>query len=282
MSTATLPIIVGIDGRPAALRAVAWAAHEADRRGLPLRLVAVVPDEAPDPRAMARRAHGDLADARRAALASAAVVTATEVASGSPAEVLALRSAFATLVVLGDERTPEASTVGPVSAALAAAAACPVVVVPARWSVARHAGEVVAAVDPEEPDGLRDAVVWVAADVARRWCRPLLIAVVLPGARAPDVRAARRTFDACPDDLGPDVTVHQVLGHGDPVEELLGLTCPGTGLLVLGASDPDRPAADAVGRAVRARASCPVVVVPSVRSRSTDTACTVAAVGQPA
>ncbi len=257
------PLVVGVDGRPAALRAVAWAAREADRRELSVRLVAVVPADAPDPAAAWRRAGEDLATARRVALATAAVATSTESASGDPASVLARGCRPATLLVLGSDGEAGEPVPGGLPSAVVDGAACPVVVVPARWDADRHAGEVVVAVDPTGPEEIRRATVTLAADVARHWSRPLLVAVVLPGAHtAPRVGAACRAFDACTAEAGQDVTVHQVLGHGDPAEELRGLVGPSTGLVVLGATTRPHDAADAVGRAVRHRARCPVAVVP--------------------
>src|SRR3954452_23829465 len=152
MNTPSSPVVVGVDGRPAALRAVAWGAREADRRGLPLRLVVAVPDHGTDPVAASRRALADLVDARRVALANAAVVTSTEVVPGLPGATLAARSREATLVVLGsDTRGPGERRVARVGSAVTAEGAAPVVVVPARWDLERHLGEVVVAVDPAGP-----------------------------------------------------------------------------------------------------------------------------------
>ena len=272
------PIVVGIDGRPAALRAVAWAAREADRRSLPVRLVAVVPHGVADPAAACRRAHQDLSTARRAALATAAVVTSTEVTSGDPVTELARQSRTARLLVLGNDHG--AADPSAVPSAAAADAACPVVVVPARWATDRHPGEVVMAVDPTAPEESHHGTVALAADVAREWRRPLLVAVILPGAHtAPDVGAACRAFEAATAEAGTGVTVHQVLGHGDPAEELRGLVGPSTGLFVLGTTAD--PTTDAVERAVLDRARCPVAVVPPTALPSTAHSPT-AAVGQPA
>jgi hypothetical protein len=139
-----------------------------------------------------------------------------------------------------------------------------VVVVPARWDAERHVGEVVVAADPAGPDALRRATVRLGGEIARSWQRPLLVTVVLPGARsAPDVAGARRVFDACPADVGPGVAVHEVLGHGDPAELLLDLVGPSTGLLVLGAGGLGPGPSDAVGRAVLRRARCPIALVPT-------------------
>jgi hypothetical protein len=156
----------------------------------------------------------------------------------------------------------------------AAAAACPVVVVPGRWNAERHAGEVVVAVDPDGPDDLRHATVGLAADVARSWQRPLLVVVALPGEHtAPVVDGARRVFDACPGDVGPGVAVHEVLAHGDPAEQVLDLVGPSTGLLVLGTAGPS----GAVGHAVLRRARCPVALVPGLVAPLSGTPTTAAA-----
>lgn len=275
MNPLTPPIVVGVDGRPATLRAVAWAAREADRRSLPVLLVAVVPGGVADPAAGSRRAHLDLSSARRAALATAAVVTSTEVTSGDPATELARRSRTARLLVLGSDGG------GAVARAVVADAVCPVVVVPARWDTERHPGEVVVAVDPTSPEETHHGTVALAADVAGEWRRPLLVAVVLPGAHtAPDVGAARRAFEAATAEAGPGVTVHQVLGHGDPAEELRGLVGPSTGLFVLGAPSAD-PAAGGVGRAVVDGARCPVALVPAAATVPSTAHAPTVAVGRP-
>lgn len=261
MNPPSPPVVVGVDGGPPALHAVAWAAREADRRHLPVHLVAVLPDDGTDP-AAARRAHEDLIAARRAALATAAVITSTEVATGNPAAVLARRSYAATLVVIGSDG--EAQQPGTVGSALVVDGACPIIVVPARWDLERHVGEVVVAVDPAGDAALRRTTITAAAGVARTWRRPLLVAVVLPGPQtAPNVGAARRVFDTLPGDVGSGVTVHEVLSHGDPADELLALTGPSTGLLAVGASRRGPGDPDSVGRAVLRRARCPVAVVPA-------------------
>jgi nucleotide-binding universal stress UspA family protein len=137
------PILVGIDGSDIALDAARWAAAEAGRRDMPVRLVAAVPWSMFQPiglphlgqeyarDAALRVAQDHLARARaevERTLPAARVDH--EVRGGNPAEVLYEESARAGLLVLGNRgRGGFAGLLaGSVSTTLAAAAACPVVV----------------------------------------------------------------------------------------------------------------------------------------------------------
>jgi nucleotide-binding universal stress UspA family protein len=135
-------IVAGVDGSECALTAVRWAAAEAVRRHLPLRLVAAHlwpvggfagdPGLGVDPRAVLRETvHGHLAVAAvEAAVAPGLVVEQADV-EGDPAAVLEAESQRAELVVLGDRGLGGFTglLVGSVAVALSARAACPVVVV---------------------------------------------------------------------------------------------------------------------------------------------------------
>jgi nucleotide-binding universal stress UspA family protein len=137
------PVVAGVDGSDRALQAVRWAAAEAARRRLPLRLVAAHtwpvggfvgdPGLGVDPRAVLRDAMlGHLA---AAAAAAAEVVPGLTVeradVEGDPAVVLAAESERAALVVLGDRGLGGFTglLLGSVAVALCTRAACPVVVV---------------------------------------------------------------------------------------------------------------------------------------------------------
>jgi nucleotide-binding universal stress UspA family protein len=113
-SVATTPIVVGVDGSSAGLRAVRWAAREAKRQGVPLSLVHSVPRLPRDPYPTAALYINDLRTAARAdgakflAEADAAAaevadgVKVTEVQHvGGPTEVLSRESAAARMVVIG-------------------------------------------------------------------------------------------------------------------------------------------------------------------------------------
>jgi nucleotide-binding universal stress UspA family protein len=139
------PVVVGVDGSDAALRAVRWAAVEARRCHVTLRLVSavmwVVDAE------LQRASHGDfhaaLLDRARTRMATAAalakeiepeVAVEQQVTEGYQVEVLAAEARLAGMVVLGDRGLGrfEELTVGSTAVALAAHAPCPVVVVRGR------------------------------------------------------------------------------------------------------------------------------------------------------
>ncbi len=137
------PVVAGVDGSECALHAVRWAAAEAVRRRRPLRLVAAhtwpsgtragTPDLGVDPQAVLREVVlGRLATAAAAATAVARDLPVEQVeTTGSPAAVLQAESTRAELVVLGDRGLGGFAglLIGSVAVALAAHAACPIVVV---------------------------------------------------------------------------------------------------------------------------------------------------------
>ncbi|WP_457030536.1 universal stress protein [Kitasatospora sp. P5_F3] len=136
------PIVLGVDALAPGLLVMAWAADEAERRDLPLRLVHAVPpmlrdiggvDEARRHEALrkegsllldkgagfARRRHPDLA-------------VSTGVLDGYPGQALCRESERAELVVLGSRRlsrTEEALSGSSVTVPVSAQAHCPVAVV---------------------------------------------------------------------------------------------------------------------------------------------------------
>jgi nucleotide-binding universal stress UspA family protein len=136
-------ITVGVDGSDEALRAVRWGAAEAERRQAPLRLVTAFgwPPEAAvgysafgeEYREMLRgRAEAQLEAARAVARRTASAVDVdVEVVEGPPYAVLGGASEGAQLMVLGSRGRGqvEGLLAGSVTVALAAHAACPVVVV---------------------------------------------------------------------------------------------------------------------------------------------------------
>jgi len=135
-------IVVGVDGSERAVQAVRWAAAEAARRRLPLRLVAAHawpaggfvgdPGLGVDPRKVLRDAVLEYLAAAAAATEVAPGVTVERADfDGDPAVVLAGESHHAALVVLGDRGLGGFTglLLGSVAVALCARAACPVVVV---------------------------------------------------------------------------------------------------------------------------------------------------------
>jgi nucleotide-binding universal stress UspA family protein len=136
-------VVAGVDGSESALTAVRWAAREAMRRRLPLRLVHAFswPDTQHfgDPglgfdyqEVLVRAAHEQVSAAADAAVAAApGVELEWQVAPGYPIPMLEAESRRAQLLVLGTRGLGGVTglVLGSVTVALAACAACPVVVV---------------------------------------------------------------------------------------------------------------------------------------------------------
>ncbi|HEY8472593.1 MAG TPA: universal stress protein [Natronosporangium sp.] len=116
------PIVVGLDGTAGSLAALDFAAGEAHRRRLPLRLLAVTPDSNPQP---------VLGETLRRICAEwpGLAVTARTVA-GDPAELLLAAARTAALLVIGRRAVPTPPGPRSVSAQVAAHAHCPTIVVP--------------------------------------------------------------------------------------------------------------------------------------------------------
>jgi nucleotide-binding universal stress UspA family protein len=142
-NTARRTVVAGVDGSMGGIHAARWAAAEAARRGLPLRLVAAhswmkaglagSAELSVDPRAILRDVSLD--HLRAAEVAATQVAPQLEVeqveVNGSPVPVLKAESALAELVVLGKRGLGGFTglLIGSVAVELAAHAACPVVVV---------------------------------------------------------------------------------------------------------------------------------------------------------
>jgi nucleotide-binding universal stress UspA family protein len=133
-------IIVGIDGSDCALKAVRWAAAEAVRRNVPLRVVTAfawnqgkaVGGVGADYRGiMLGETRRQLAEAVAVAEETERVRVEQELIVGFPIPVLAEESRRAQMVVLGDRGHGGVSglLVGSVAMAMASRAACPVVLV---------------------------------------------------------------------------------------------------------------------------------------------------------
>jgi nucleotide-binding universal stress UspA family protein len=136
-------VAVGVDGSDSALRAVRWAADEAIRRHEPLRLVTVfswTDEQTVGMSGLGARYRDILLDQSRRALAKAVTVAAErhpelevsqELRTGFPIGTLADEASRARLMVVGDRGSNSVSGLlaGSVAVALAAHAACPVVVV---------------------------------------------------------------------------------------------------------------------------------------------------------
>ncbi|SCL24063.1 Nucleotide-binding universal stress protein, UspA family [Micromonospora pallida] len=217
-------VVVGVDGSPAALRAVRLAAVEAARRHRPLRVVHAfvwpllhisgAPPAGGPPgsglRQQARRFVDEAVAQARAAVPDLPVTG--EIIDGGPAAVLLGESVTATMVVLGDRGLGGFTSllVGSVAIQVAGYADCPVLVV---RGTERTTGPVVVGVDGSE---LSRLAVTVAAEQAA-WRDTGLLAV----------HAYRHPASTGPGDMQPLVHDEAVL-RGEE-ERLLAESLAGLG-----------------------------------------------------
>jgi len=135
-----LPIVVGIDGSQAAIRATEWAVDEAVSREVPLRLVEVIPQQAePAPFASVGNVRMELEYAETALRIASAEVTAsgqpvkveTAILRGDPATALIAESRDAEMVCVGSTGIGRfaRALLGSTVAELAEAASCPVAII---------------------------------------------------------------------------------------------------------------------------------------------------------
>lgn len=96
------PVVVGIDGSKAAVRAAFWAAEEATSRSVPLRLVTVLSGRSGDPFTTAAVASAELSRIKAALQAyEPALEVECDVLTGDPGDVLAETSRSARLLCVG-------------------------------------------------------------------------------------------------------------------------------------------------------------------------------------
>ncbi|MER7974398.1 universal stress protein [Streptomyces sp. NPDC096080] len=287
----TPPLVVGVDGSQAGLRAVDWAVDEAALRGVPLRVVyasrwehyeGVSPTG--DPRTPPDQALAEnivRAAARRARRRRTGVEIATDVLPEDPAYGLLRESAGATALVLGTRgRSGVVETLlGSVASEVVARSACPVVVVRGshdnRVRPAEGVGPVVLGLGARGPDSaalrfaLQEARLRGAPlDAVRAWRPPLRPA---PGpafsTAGPDHPAEREAADALAAtvrDAPADVRLRPHAVEGRPRQVLLDASRE-AGLLVVGARRPPGhtgPWSGRIAHTVLHRSACPVAVVP--------------------
>ncbi|MFI2368011.1 universal stress protein [Streptomyces sp. NPDC018833] len=285
------PLVVGIDGSESSLQAAGWAAAEATRHGLPLRLLYASlweryegPVPADDVDRDGERALGEYivrtAEERVRLQAPGAEVT-TDVLPEDPVSALLRQDRHATAIVVGSRGRGEiaALVLGSVSLAVAASAYCPVVVVRGdEPGLAGAHGRVLLGIGEGDVDSpavhfaFREAAVrGCELDVVRAWRRPaheptdhpLLTGV--PAHHHEDQASAllSRALDAVGRDY-PDVRVRRATIEG-PARKVLLTRSAAADLLVLGARRRGSQLGMQLGRVVHTalhHASCPVAVVP--------------------
>ncbi|MGQ4486057.1 universal stress protein [Streptomyces sp. SAS_281] len=273
-------VVVGVDPLRPSVPALFWAADEASRRGVRIRLVAAVQGG----RHLARgdfSRHSALRARAASALANAENVVrelhpdlspATELIDGPPVPVLCERSEHAALVVVGAHRPPHGPTevLGESSVAplLAALADCPVVVVRALEHMQVHPRTLAVAVD--DTPASRAAMAFGTREAVLRRARLRAVRVLPPSASprgddGPDtgwrmLAEYVRTWTG----RHPELDVVMEVLHGPPVEQLV-LVSHSALALVVGRAPGDRPVAaplDPVVHGLLRHAECPVVTVP--------------------
>jgi nucleotide-binding universal stress UspA family protein len=275
------PVVVGIDGSAPALAAVRWAAEEAERDRVGLRLVtafgwrapgrADAPERGVDHReVLLQSARAEQAKAAAVAVKAApGIAVSRTIVDGYPVPRLTAASQEARLVVIGDRgRGGLAGRL--VAVGLASRAACPVVVV--RGEQPAPSAPVVVGVDGS-PLGESALAFAIEAAAARR--APL---VAVHAWRDESSEATRQEFldrEAAESERFlaqqlagwgekyPDVEIRRVVVRDRPAHGLV-LQCADAQLLVVGSSGRGGLAGlllGSVAHAVLHRAPCPVAVV---------------------
>lgn len=291
MSTsASRPVLVGIDGTEESLRACDHAWAEARARGCGVVLVhafqPIVSDGVETPFGLAEMRQEGHRVLREAALHLRRLGAGDDdvrvaLTRGRPTRVLAKDSRAACLLVIGRRPSVAGHTVsGSKAVGLAALSACPVVVVPAHHDVA-VSGPIVVGVDDSRRSA--EAIGFAFDEAERLGCGVLAVqAWQVPGAAASaedgrvwraqgENHASRVLADALADARAahPSVTVDAVSREGRAAEVLLASAVDAR-MLVVGSRGSGGAAGVAVGsvtRQVLASARVPVVVVRHLHSR---------------
>lgn len=287
------PVVVGVDESEGAGQALAWAAEEARSRGAGLRLVCAYGGEfsyagltmfgnfpLPD-LGFVSKATKDLlakAAARVSELAPDVEVSTASV-EDEPSTVLIEESARASLIVLGSRHRggSESVMLGSVGSAVAALAACPVVVLRGPAGPAAEHAEVVVGVDGRPSS---EAVLAFAFDYASRRSVPLHAVLCWhldplaemkwrPQQPAP-VEAEMWLAEALAgwQERYPDVIVRSGVERAHPADALVDAS-DGQHLLVVGSRGGHGLTGALLGsvsQGVLHHAHCPVAVVHSVPS----------------
>jgi nucleotide-binding universal stress UspA family protein len=278
MTAIETPVVAGVDGSPDSRAAVDLAAWEADRRGLPLRLVhGVVPPAAYGPTFSAARLSGtELAHARGLlddTVAEVAVryprlpVTGVAVVQG-PAGLLVDESRAARLLVLGSRGHGGLTRLlnGSVSGQVAAYAHAPVIVVRER-DQGRGGGPVVVGVDGSP--GSAAALAFAVEEADGRGVPLIAVYAWQRRRHDPDeVREAAQLMLAKAvagwAEKYPDLTVRQCAVDGADPADSLREAATGAGLLVVGCRGHGGFAAlllGSVSQALAGHAPAPVAIV---------------------
>jgi nucleotide-binding universal stress UspA family protein len=288
------PVVVGIDGSFSAERAVRWAAREAGARQVPLRLVHAYEFAADFPLEpeTARGSHAVFLGYGRDCLAQAAnharhtapgIEVSTELVVAQSVELLAERSAEASMVVVGSRGLGGVGglLLGSVAVGLSSAAECPVVIVrgegyggPEDSTPANAAAPVVVGVDGSPVSSAALAYAYECAAihnsplvVVHAWAAGSMDPTIAPFVDTEAMRGDAERLVA--ENLAgwrekyPDVEVRRVIVPDRPAPALVEES-RNARMLVLGARGRGRMAGLLLGSTSQAlihRALCPVAVV---------------------
>jgi nucleotide-binding universal stress UspA family protein len=285
------PVVAGVDGSDAALAAVRWAAREAERQRLPLRLIQAFSwpnlrhlgevDLGVDPHeVLLGLAREELAAAADAAAAVApGIEIEQQVETGYPIPVLEAESRRAHLLVLGNRGLGGVGSllIGSVAVALASHAACPIVVV--RGPELGTPSESLPVVVGVDSTGNSEAAIAFAFDVADARRVPLIAVHTLWDLLADPVVDLVTDWDATEakerELLGellasyrekhPDVPVQRIVARDRPARQLLD-QAQHAQLVVVGSRGRGAFSGlmlGSVSHALLHHAPCPVAVVRS-------------------
>ncbi|MGV9246215.1 universal stress protein [Streptomyces sp. NPDC003710] len=286
----TRPVTVGVDGSPESVAAAAWAAREAVRRDLPLRIVHAWQwhshDLAPsaDREAQAEWARQLLTEARRTIAERHPRLTVTaEPHEGGPVDTLVAEAAEAELLVLGSRGHGAlvGFLLGSVGRQVIAESAGPVVLVRADDRAAPEAAgrEIVVGQHGDPEDGAAAlgfafataAARGAAVRVVRAWSLPPVFAYSPGSLKLLDEAGGLEPYErkALEGALRPwrerfpDVPVTEHVEMGSAGEVLLSAAA-GAQLVVVGRHTglPVGPRIGSVAHALLHHAPCPVAVVP--------------------
>ncbi|CAL9281533.1 universal stress protein [Streptomyces griseoincarnatus] len=282
------PIVVGVDPDPEKRLALSWAADEAQRRRLPLRLVHAqgTPtggyrsgEVRPSWEEWNRELHGLGDRVLRDAVSfvetrQPTVELSTLLAEGEPAWILHEETRNASLVVVGSWHLSRRRTLfsaPSVALPLAAHAACPVVVVPEPEHVTQQPAYFVVGVDGSEHSA--EAVNLAMEEAALRganlralyvWHPPLL-GLLDEHAALGECRRVLAETVAGRTEAHPDVELHHEVVRGHPVDVLTQASEHALGLVVgsRGRGGFTGMVLGSVSQGVLHHARCPVITVPA-------------------
>lgn len=277
-------LVVGIDPAQDWHLPLAWAADEAHRRGLELRLVVAVPpqhdtqhcDDGPRRMSMlqsgskALDAGADWARARHPQLQPV-----TDLLDGLPASVIARLSEQARMIVLGSRhlnRTTEYFSAGSLVVPVTAQARCPVVVVGDAEHVTQQPTYLVVGIDGSESSKAALGLAFEEADFRGAALRAVSVwqppVITLHDAKAA-VQAQRRMLSETTAGWSlkhPDVHLAHEVPTGHPVEELARASEHALAVVVgrRGRGGYTGMRLGSVVHGLLHRAHCPVITVPLV------------------